>query len=71
MSGPGERPAVGPDAPQRPLIAHLEPDQLVNETYRPVAPARLSARTRAALWALRVFVVVLSAMVIYVFIARL
>jgi len=53
------------------LIAHLERDQLVAETFRPVAPARLSRRVRAGLWALRVFVVIVGAMVIYTFIARL
>jgi hypothetical protein len=71
MSDPDARPPAGPGAAQTPLIAHLERDQLVGETLRPVARARLSARTRAALWALRVFVVVLGAMVIYAFVARL
>lgn len=53
------------------LIMHLERDQFVAETSRPVPLAALSARTRAALWALRIFVIVVSAMVIYVFIKQL
>jgi hypothetical protein len=53
------------------LIMDLERDQLVFETLRPVGRAHLSARATAALWALRVFVVVVSAMVIYTFINQL
>ena len=53
------------------LIAYLESDQLVAERSRPVGRARLGRRARAALWALRVFTIVLSAMVIYTFVAQL
>ncbi len=53
------------------LVAFLEPDQLVADTHRRVAPARLRRRARAALWALRVFVLLLSIMVIYTFVAQL
>ena len=53
------------------LIAHLEPDQLVAETMRPVARAELSRSALALLWALRIFVVVMGALVIYVFAASL
>lgn len=53
------------------LVLNLERDQFVAATSTPVARARLSARARAGLWALRVFVVVVSAMVIYTFVARL
>jgi hypothetical protein len=53
------------------LIMYLEPDQFVAETSRPVPRARLSARATAGLWALRVFVVLVSLMVIYTFIAQL
>ena len=49
----------------------LERDQLVAETSRPVPRAELSARALAGLWALRVFVVIVSAMVIYTFFAQL
>jgi hypothetical protein len=53
------------------LVEHLEADQLVAATLEPVARARLHRRTQAALWALRVFVVLVGAMVIYTFVARL
>jgi hypothetical protein len=50
---------------------HLERDQFVAETSRPVARAALSSRTIAALWALRVFVVLVSLMVVYTFVEQL
>ena len=53
------------------LIMHLEPDQFVAETSRAVPRARLRRRSVFALWALRVFAVVVSAMVIYTFIQQL
>jgi hypothetical protein len=53
------------------LIMDLERDQFVAETSRPVAPAPLGARASAGLWALRVFVVLVSLMVIYTFIYQL
>ena len=53
------------------LIMHLERDQFVAETARPVPRARLGARATAGLWVLRAFVVLVSAMVIYTFISQL
>ena len=53
------------------LSNYLEADQLAAETSRPVPRAVLSARAVAALWALRVFLVAMSAMVIYVFVSQL
>jgi hypothetical protein len=53
------------------VIMHLERDQFVASTSRPVPPAALSARATAALWTLRVFVVCVSIMVIYTFFAQL
>ena len=50
---------------------HLERDQFVAETSRPVPPAPLGARASAALWALRVFVILVRLMVIYTFIDQL
>jgi hypothetical protein len=76
-SGSGERSAIGEahtpvDAHfDDELIMHLERDQLVAETSRPVARADLGARAMAGLWALRVFVVLVSAMVIYTFVDQL
>jgi hypothetical protein len=63
-------PRVG-ERPQDELIMHLERDQLVAETSRPLPRAALGVRATAAVWALRVFVVVVSAMVIYTFIDQL
>ncbi len=53
------------------LILHLERDQFVAATSRPVPRAQLGARATAGLWALRVFVVLVSLMVIYTFIDQL
>ncbi|HMD52349.1 MAG TPA: hypothetical protein VKG62_06500 [Solirubrobacteraceae bacterium] len=53
------------------LIMHLERDQFVAETSRPVPRAQLSRGATAGLWALRVFVIIVSLMVIYAFIAQL
>lgn len=53
------------------LIMHLERDQLVAETSRPLPPARLGRFTTAALWALRAFVLLVGLMVIYTFALQL
>jgi hypothetical protein len=53
------------------LIMHLERDQFVAETSRPVPRAALSARVTVGLWTLRVFVVLVSLMVVYTFIDQL
>jgi hypothetical protein len=53
------------------LVMFLERDQLSADTSHPVLRAQLSTRTRVALWALRVFVILMSAMVIYTFAAEL
>jgi hypothetical protein len=53
------------------LVMFLERDQFVADKSRPVPRKRLSRRTRAGLWAFRVFVIVVSAMVVYTFISQL
>jgi hypothetical protein len=53
------------------LIMNLEPDQLVLATVRPVPRAQLGHRAVLALWGLRVFSLLVSAMVIYAFIDAL
>jgi hypothetical protein len=53
------------------LVEFLESDQLVEERARPVGRAQLSGRAVAGLWALRVFAVVVAAMVVYTFVAQL
>lgn len=71
MSSPPERDPRRPSRPEDELIMHLERDQLVAETSRPLPRASLGRRALAAMWALRVFVLVISAMVIYTFIDQL
>ena len=58
-------------SPHEELIRHLERDQIVAETSRPLPRARLPAGVAAGLWALRIFVVLVGLMVIYTFIAQL
>ena len=53
------------------LVMYLEPDQLVTDKSRPIPRAPLSKRAQTGLWALRVFVLVVSAMVIYTFFSQL
>jgi hypothetical protein len=53
------------------LAVYLERDQFVAETSRAVPKAPHSARVTGVLWALRVFVILLSLMVIYTFIDQL
>jgi hypothetical protein len=53
------------------LVEYLESDQLVEERARPLGPARLSDPAAAGLWVLRVFAIVMAAMVIYTFAAHL
>jgi hypothetical protein len=66
-----EAPAPAKTAHDQEVIMHLERDQLVAETFRPVARARLSRPVMLSLWALRIFAVLLAVMVIYTFLARL
>ncbi|HEY6399264.1 MAG TPA: hypothetical protein VIX82_17610 [Solirubrobacteraceae bacterium] len=57
--------------PDDEIVMFLERDQLVSDKALPVPRAHLSARARAALWALRAFVLIVSAMVIYTFFSQL
>jgi hypothetical protein len=72
MEPPGAAPAA-PEAGEQAeeLIMHLERDQIVAEKRRPLPRAHVGPRAVFALWVLRVFVVLVSAMVIYTFISRL
>ena len=67
-SGPGE-----PDLQEHgdEPAGHLQRSQFVAETSQPVPRAALSARAAAGLWALRIFGVIVSLMVIYTFIDQL
>jgi hypothetical protein len=62
---------ITPEQFERELAALLEPGQLVAETSQPVPRAQLSTRAAAGLWALRIFVVLVSLMVIYTFVDQL
>jgi hypothetical protein len=53
------------------LVMFLEHDQLLADRSRPVPRARLSAGTMVGLWALRVFGLLVGAMVIYTFFVKL
>ena len=55
--------------PEEDLIEALEPDQLVIEMDKPVSRRQLSGLTTAGLWALRLFLLTITAMVIYAFVA--
>ena len=53
------------------MIMHLERDQFVAETSRPVPRAPLGRQATVALWVLRLFAVVVSLMVVYTFVRQL
>lgn len=53
------------------MVEYLERDQLVADRNRPVPRAKLGRGATAGLWALRVFAVVMSVLVVYTFIAQL
>lgn len=57
--------------PEEELVMFLERDQLSSDRARPLPRAPLERRARVALWALRVFALIVSAMVIYTFVAQL
>jgi hypothetical protein len=53
------------------LIDGLEPDQLVAASSIPLPLARLSRLWRIGLWALRFFTLLITALVVYTFVANL
>jgi hypothetical protein len=53
------------------LIQFLERDQLTTGRSRPLPPATLHGRAQIALWTLRIFAVVVGALVIYTFVVTL
>jgi hypothetical protein len=70
-SGVPEQDLPPPERFEDDQVMHLQRGQLVAETSRPVPRTALSARAAAGLWALRVFAVLVSLMVIYTFIDQL
>ncbi|MHB1537242.1 MAG: hypothetical protein ACYCUM_04150 [Solirubrobacteraceae bacterium] len=69
--GANDHPAESELILEEELILHLERDQFVAETSAPVQRGSLGSAAAAWLWALRIFVVLVSAMVLYTFIAGL
>jgi hypothetical protein len=69
------RSALEPEAPMSDeagdLIQFLERDQLTTGRSRPLPPARLGARAQIALWALRIFALVVGVLVVYTFVVTL
>jgi hypothetical protein len=57
--------------PDEELIQALEPDQLVSETSKPLPRYQLNRITNAALWLLRIFVLAMTALVVYAFVRAL
>jgi hypothetical protein len=55
--------------PEEDLIESLEPDQLVTEMDKPVSRRQLSGQTVVGLWALRIFLLTITGMVVYAFVA--
>jgi hypothetical protein len=53
------------------MIMFLERDQLMSDRRRPLPPADIGPRAHVALWTLRIFVLIVGAMVIYTFCAQL
>ena len=76
MTSATERPADTPAKQEQQddsadLGRYLEHDQLVADTELPVPRAQLSPRAAAALWVLRIFVIIIGAMVLYSFFSEL
>ena len=63
-----EAPPTGGDEPP---WSYLEPKQFVGDRSIPLPRVKLGPGAGAALWALRIFVLVVSAMIIYTFVAQL
>lgn len=57
--------------PEDELIEGLEPDQLFAAASKPLPRFRLSRPAEIALWGLRVFVLLIAALVIYAFVLKL
>ena len=57
--------------PDEELIQALEPDQLVAATSKPLSRYQLSHTANVALWLLRIFVLLMTALVVYTFVKAL
>ena len=61
----------GDGHPDHALIDGLEPDQIVAAAARPFGRYRASRSVTALLWAVRVFVLLIAAMVVYTFVVSI
>jgi hypothetical protein len=57
--------------PDEELIQALEPDQLVSATSKPLPRYQLNQIANVALWLLRIFVLLMTALVVYAFVKAL
>ena len=57
--------------PDDELIQALEPDQLVAATSKPLPRYQLGHTANVALWFLRIFVLLITALVVYTFVKAL
>lgn len=57
--------------PDDELIHALEPDQVVAAASRPLPRYQLSGAANIALWLLRIFVLLITALVVYTFVLAL
>ena len=53
------------------LVESLEPDQLVAAVAKPLPRLQLSRFVLIALWAVRLFVLLISVLVVYTFVVKL
>ncbi len=68
---PDQESEWSPAGGDEPPWSYLEPKQFVGDRSIPLPRVTLGPGAAAALWALRIFVLVVSAMVIYTFVAQL
>lgn len=69
MDQPDHRTGLRPEGhPESELINALEPDQLVATSSVPLPPMRLSRRVKALFWVLRMFALVISGLIVYIFV---
>lgn len=57
--------------PDTELIDGLEPDQLVENAAKPLPRMRVGAMGQFGFWVLRIFVLLVTALVVYTFVASL
>jgi hypothetical protein len=59
-----------PEDYEEEMVMFLERDQLVAGRRQPLPPAHIGRRAAAALWTLRIFVLIVGLMVIFTFCAQ-